>query len=106
MKNRIPAPNPAVAALLKSQQMRSLVAERTEAARATYQQIVAKRTGLLASSTHVDTFLGGRRNDRWIGRLTVEAPYAASHEFGTRSGAHIHPGAHDLNTVLNQLGTL
>ncbi|WP_305780010.1 hypothetical protein [Nocardia nova] len=107
MKNNIPAPhNPAITALLKSPQMRSLVAERAEAARAIYQQIVAKRTGRLASSARVDTFIGGRHNDRWIGRLTVEAPYAASHEYGTKGGVQTHSGAHDLNAVLNQLGTL
>lgn len=103
MKNDIPAPNPAVTALLRSEQMRSLVAQRAESAKAIYQQIVAKRTGRLARSARVETFIGSRKNDRWIGRLIVDAPYTASHEYGTE---HHATGAHDLNVVLNQLGSL
>jgi hypothetical protein len=82
--------------------MRTLVAGRAEVAKAIYQGIVAKRTGRLARSARVETFVGGKKNDRWIGRLIVDAPYTASHEYGTEDGA----GAHDLNIVLNQLGGL
>lgn len=86
--------------------MRALIAGRAEVAKAIYQGIVAKRTGRLARSAHVETFIGGKRKDRWIGQLIVDAPYAASHEFGTDGGEHPATGAHDLNVVLNQLGGL
>lgn len=113
MRHNIPAPpvrdNPAVTALLKSSEMRALMFERGEIAQAIYQEIVAKRTGRLARSARVETFLGGDRrpNDRWCARLIVTATYAASHEYGTDDGDEdIRAGAHDLNVVLNQLGQL
>ncbi|WP_228002141.1 hypothetical protein [Nocardia australiensis] len=107
MQNNIPAPNPAVGGILKSGEMRSLMFERGEVAQALYREIVAKRTGRLARSARVETFIGGSRGDRWCSRLIVEAPYAASHEYGTDDGnTGIQVGAHDLNIVLNQLGQL
>jgi hypothetical protein len=99
---------------LKSQKMRSLVRERAEIAQAVYQGIVAKRTGRTARGARVETFIGGRRMDRWYGRLIVESPAVLPHEFGRG----IHPGstdagragkqqaADDLNTVLNTLGAI
>lgn len=107
MKNKVPKPNPAITAALRSPEMRSLVAGRAEAAKAIYQEIVSKRTGRLARSARIETFIGGAKNDRWIGRLIVEAPYSASHEFGTGDGGeHVRAGFHDLNVVLNRLGSL
>ncbi|MBF6328734.1 hypothetical protein [Nocardia transvalensis] len=108
MRHDIPAyDNPAVTALLVSPRMRSLMAERGELAQALYREIVAKRTGRLARSARVETFIGGRRNDRWYSRLIVGERYAASHEFGTDDGDEgIRAGAHDLNVVLNSMGGL
>ncbi|NEW33840.1 hypothetical protein GV791_14880 [Nocardia cyriacigeorgica] len=107
MQHNIPTnSNPAIAALLKSPEMRSLMLERAEIAQALYREIVAKRTGRLARSARVETFIGGRRNDRWCARLIVDASYAASHEYGTDDGSGVRAGAHDLNQVLNQLGQL
>lgn len=107
MKHNIPAPNPAVGAILVSPEMRSLMFERGEMAQALYREIVAKRTGRLARSARVETFIGGKKNDRWQTRLIVDAPYAASHEFGTDDGDEgITAGVHDLNVVLNALGQL
>lgn len=105
MRNDIPAPNnPATTALLKSNEMRTLMHQRGAAAQAIYRDIVARRTGRLAASASVDTFIEG---DRWCTRLTVGAPYAASHEYGIDDGdVGIRAGAHDLNIVLNQLGQL
>jgi hypothetical protein len=105
MRNNIPSPNTAVAAILRSDTMRTLMAGKANQARAIYQSIVAKRTGRLAASAQASVTFGGRRNDRWVGRLTVGeggAPYGVSHEFGTRHGN----AAHDLNKVLNSLGEL
>lgn len=98
--------------LLKGNQMRSLVRERTEIAEALYRGRVARRTGMLARDTRVSTFLGGPLNnmakgDRWVGRLTVgsqRVEYGASHEFGTDDGdEQIVAGAHDLPAVLAEL---
>ncbi|WP_280471005.1 hypothetical protein [Nocardia cyriacigeorgica] len=115
MQHDIPAPNnPAVVGLLKSPEMRSLMQEVTEAAQALYRAEVAKRSGALSHSARVETFVGGRDNDRWCGRLTVgglspigDVDYGASHEFGRDGGdEHVIAGAHDLNRVLNLLGQL
>jgi hypothetical protein len=106
VKHDIPAnPNPALTEIAKGPQMRSLMFERGEIAQAIYREIVAKRSGRLARSARVSTFIGGRKKDRWVSRLTVggeEAGYGASHEFDTEQ-TH---GAHDLITVLNRLGRL
>lgn len=99
MEADIPVPNPAVTAILASAQMRSLIAQRGQAALAAYQSIVAKETGQLAESAHVAVYLA---NGRWQAKLIVDAPHAASHEFGTQHQL----GAHDLNRVLDILGSL
>lgn len=69
--------------MLKGQEMRSLMRSAGEQVEAIYRGTVARRTGRLAASTRVETFIGGRRNDRWNARVIAEAPYAASHEYGT-----------------------
>lgn len=117
MRNNIPyrnasgaGSNPAIAAILVSPQMRGLMFERGEMAKAIYQEIVAKRTGRLARSARVETFRGGRAKDRWKARLIVggsEAPHGLAHEFGFDDGnARIGAASRDLNRVLNQLGRL
>lgn len=117
-------PNPALAAALRSSRMRSIVFEIAEQAHALYVAQVAKRTGLLASSAHASTEIGGVDHDRWVGVLTVggtgaagTVDYALPHEFGRGE----HPGsikdldsdqeivqhaADDLNRVLEELGGL
>jgi|SRR5690606_21856033 len=101
--------NRAVKQILVSPEMRALMFERGEIAQAIYRDIVSKRTGRLARSARVETFKGGdlRPGDRWCARLIVDAPYAASHEYGTDDGdMTVQAGFHDLNTVLNELGQL
>jgi hypothetical protein len=111
-----PEPNEALTALLISPRMQAIVLERAEFAKATYQAQVAKRSGALAASAHAHTEIGGVRHDRHVGILTVGEglAYGAAHEFGV--GDHpmsvhnlggpnvIHPAAHDLNRVLEELG--
>jgi hypothetical protein len=100
----IPDPNPFITQWLVSPQSRALVFERAEIAEALYREVVAKRTGRLAASTHVTT---GIEDDRWVALMTATAPYAASHEFGTDDGdLDIRPGHHELNHVLDMMGTL
>jgi hypothetical protein len=116
MEVDIPEPNPALTALLISPEMQALVLERAEVAKALYQAQVAKRTGALAASAQAHTEIGGVRHDRHVGYVTVGEglAYGAAHEFGV--GDHpgsvhnlngrniIHPAAHDLNRVLEELG--
>ncbi|MDG3012459.1 hypothetical protein G4X40_20170 [Rhodococcus sp. D2-41] len=93
-----------LAGLLRSPQMRRLMAERGTVAQALYRQRVAKRTGDLARMVRVETFIGGRRKDRWCARVVAFAPHAASHEFGTSAdGRRPQKGAHDWPAVLEQL---
>ena len=115
-------PNPFITEWLAGPTCRSIVYEAGELYQALYRSIVAKRTGDLAKSAHVSTEF---EVDRWVGVMEVgnaTAYYAASHEFGTTGAAHdqpnrsastarevfnrVHPGAHDLNTILNLMGTL
>lgn len=105
--------NPAITAVLKSATLHRIVEERANTAAMLYQSQVAKRTGRLAASAHASTEIGGRRNDRWIGVLTIGGPgprgtvdYAVPHEFGyyveNSDGATVgyRHAAHDLNRVL------
>lgn len=114
----IPAPNRALTAVLRSERMRSIVFETAELAQALYRETVTKRSGRLAASAHVSTEIGGVRNDRHIGVLTVgvgaqgTVEYAAAHEFGadiqvfgSEETVELHP-AHDLNRVLEELDSI
>lgn len=110
----IPEPNPALTAVLLSPRMRGFVAELANTAQWLYQSRVAKRSSALANAAHAHTEIGGVRHDRWIGVLSVHSAieYEAAHEFGytTRKGRRAKrrfvPGAHDLNAVLEELGSL
>ncbi|WP_405490477.1 hypothetical protein [Nocardia sp. NBC_00511] len=115
-------PNPFITQWLVSPECRAMVFESAELYQALYREIVAKRTGELAKSAHVSTDLEG---DRWVGVMTVgssTAYYAGWHEFGLTGADHeaprrdantarevfseVHKGAHDLNKILNMMGSL
>lgn len=108
---KVPSPNPFIAEWLAGPIARSLVFEAGELYEALYREVVAKRTGRLAASTHVTTAL---ELGRWTGMLTVTAPYAASHEYGAEShqfgsddgDTQFVAGHHDLNRILDMMGTL
>lgn len=106
MKHNIPAnPNPALTAIGKGPEMRALISGRGQVAKSLYQAVVAKRTGRLARSARVATFIGGRKSDRWVSRLTVggeDAGYGTAHEFGNE---RVQKAAHDLRVVLSRLGS-
>lgn len=100
----VPTPNPFIAEWLLSARCRSIMFEAAELYEALYREVVAKRTGRLAASTHVSTDVEG---DRWTGHLAVTAPYAPAHEFGTDDGDEgIVAGAHDLNLILDLMASL
>lgn len=71
-------------------------------AEAIYSTIVAKRTGRLSASPTLDIEMGGKKQDRLEGVMTVGVGlgYGASHEFGTAE----QRAAHDLQVTLNALG--
>lgn len=114
-------PNPALAEILVSEQMRAIVSEKANLARDLYQAIVAKRTGALAASarahTEIEPVIKGQ--PRVVGYLTVGGglDYALAHEFGR--GEHegsihdldsghdiVQKASDDLNRVLEELGGL
>jgi hypothetical protein len=107
----VPNPNPFIAEWLVSARCRSIMFESGELYEALYREVVAKRTGQLARSTHVSTGIEG---DRWVAFMTAGfdgAPYVASEEFGAgehpgSTGRHFQPAAHDLNTILDMMGSL
>lgn len=80
----IPNPNPALTAILASPRMFELVRQRTEVAKVLWQSAVAKRTGRLRASARVTVGIGGYKNDRPIGQLTIGEglDYGAAHQFG------------------------
>lgn len=121
----IPTPNKALAAILLGPKMFALVRTKTELGKIRYQMIVAKRSRKLMQSARVTVRVGGYKNDRPVGRLTVGQglKYGPSHEFGhkfrrnsatgqfvARDGkrrrgvrANKATGAHDLRKVLRSL---
>lgn len=68
-----------------------------------YQALVAKRTGRLARSVKVTTVIGGAKGDRWVGRVTVDTPYAAAHEFGHEQRGVERDGFNELRDTLRHL---
>lgn len=116
-----PDPNPGIGEALVGEGMRRACEERAQMALLLYQAQVAKRTGALAASAHATVELGPvlKGQPRWQGVLTVGGrgiEYALAHEFGRGD----HPGSihdldrekdiiqhasHDLNIVLEQLGS-
>lgn len=117
-----PKPNPAIAEIYVSQEVRRILEERIDMAKMLYQAQVAKRSGGLAASAHTHVGIGGVHHDRYVGELTIGGPgphgiieYADSHEFGR--GIHpesihnldgktiVQKPADDLEFVLQELGS-
>ncbi|MFN3005139.1 hypothetical protein [Mycolicibacterium wolinskyi] len=123
--NIYPEPNPALTAILKGPKMFAVVRAKTAYAKAQWQVIVKKRSRRLAASARTSVQIGGYKNDRPVGRLTVGRglKYGASHQFGyterrdattgrfvARSGSRKGgvrtrkvAGAKELNTVLRRM---
>ena len=90
----IPRPNPALAEILLSAQVRSMVFEVGEIAQALYRATGHRDSGSSARDARVSTHIGGADNDRWVATLTVDQPTSTKRAL------------EDLNQVLNQLGAL
>lgn len=119
-----PAPNPAITNALNGTEMRRSLETVIHTAQMLYQAKVAKRSAALAASARTSVHRGGIKEDRLVADLIVggQGPrgtvaYGPSHEFGTEEqhgendAARLageapideHPGAHDLNWVLEEL---
>lgn len=75
MRNvRVPAPNRGLAKILVDQPMRRAVSAKCEEGLAIYRGLAHKQSGRTARDARVETMIGGRRQDRWVGRLIVNQP--------------------------------
>lgn len=83
-------------------EFRSFMVDQAELVRAVYRENVAHRSGQLAREVRVESFIGGRRMDRWCARVVAYAPYAAAHEFGTSGQRGYHELAHALEAVVGK----
>lgn len=105
-----PAPNPALTAVLKGEELRGVVADYTSKVFAVYVQKVASRPrhssdphpGNMIEHTSASVHIGGYKNDRHVGEITVDVPYAAADEFG-RHAYNPYEGHHDLAHSLYQI---
>lgn len=94
----VPSPNPFITQWLIGATCERIVRRVCQKYAALYAAEVTKRTGELAASTRVTVDIEG---DRWVGMMTVDAPYAAAHEFGRTDPNRGFAAAHDLNTILD-----
>lgn len=99
------SPLPDLHRVLNSPQVGEALMEAARDVEKNYQSIVAKRTGTLADSATINLTKGGINNDRLTARISVTAPYAATHEFGAgdhpgSSGRHTEPASRELLTAL------
>lgn len=121
MELDFPDPNEALTQCLIGPEIYAALDAIGKIAHALYVAEVAKRTGRLAGSAMLQTEIGGIHRDRWVAHLTtgVGVTYGAAHQFGHWQdesrliGNDAAPGesqifvegGHELNTVLEQIGT-
>lgn len=106
-------PNPALTAILLEGRLAVYLGQVAGKVKDLYQARVAKRSGRLADSAHVQIERGGVRNDRWTAKVVVGGDYvrnpkdgftyAALHEFGSPKNRTEFPPAHDLKSIVEEL---
>lgn len=101
-----PYPNPALTQVLVGDQMGAIIGDYTAKVLAVYTSRMAdrprigdKHPGLSLENTSASVHIGGFRNDRVVGEITVDVPYAAADEFG-RHAYNPYAGHHDLRDSL------
>ena len=104
-----PAPNPALTQILVGDRLGAVVGDYTLRVAINYIQRLADRphigddhVGRLASTVNTDMFIGGFKNDRHVGEVTVgggDAPYGAADQYGRNAYAQ-YEGLHDLTDAL------
>lgn len=108
-----PDPNPAITGILLDGRLAVYLGEVAGKVKDLYQSRVAKRSGRLAESAHVQIEIGGHRHDRWTAKVVVGGDYAvnpedgfaygALHEFGSPTKKAKFPPAHDLKACVEEL---
>ena len=99
----IPDPNEGLAGWFMSADNRRIMDEIATKAGLLAQAEIHKRTGALTASVNAHVEVGGHRNDRYVGEVTIgnvgTVDYGASYVFGTNdTQAH-----HVADAVLGQL---
>lgn len=99
--------NPAQAEILIGPRMQAIVAEYTFKVMESYLNRIAPRSdsGAMLGSTYASVQIGGYKNDRWVGEITVGVEYAMADEFGrdTPQGGQnssTYEGSGDLRAAL------
>lgn len=105
-------PNPCLAEILIGERTQGVVYEYTARVTANYLTRLGDRKhsgdrhpGDMAGSVRPDVFIGGYKDDRWIGEVTVEVEYAMADEMGRHTPADgqnksVYDGSHDLSGAL------
>ncbi|AER26074.1 hypothetical protein SSEA_SKINNY_22 [Mycobacterium phage Skinny] len=103
-------PNPALSEILLSTDVEMLVASYTERVATNYIARVSGRSDpsdptSLAGAVRASVFIGGYKNDRHVGEITVGVEYAMADEFGRHSPADgqnnsTYEGSGDLRAAL------
>lgn len=108
-----PDPNPALSAILMEGRLAVYLGQVAGKIKDLYQARVAKRSGRLAESAHVQIERGGHRHDRWTAKVVVGGDfvrnpkdgftYGALHEFGSPKDKLHFPPAHDLKSIVEEI---
>ncbi|WP_099021273.1 hypothetical protein [Mycolicibacterium palauense] len=99
-------PNPGLAKILTGDHVFTLVSDYVTRVMETYIAKLYARSPdsdhdatSMANSVYGEVFIGGYRDDRWVGQITVAVEYAAADEFG-RHSYNPYEGSHDLRDSL------
>lgn len=94
-------PNPALSKILVSAKMDAIVSDYTSKVATAYVQRVEPRSKShnLIENVSASVFIGGFKNDRFVGEVVSGATYAAADEFG-RDAYNPYEGSHDLRDSL------
>lgn len=104
-----PYPNPALTEILLGERLGAVVGEYTAKVVSVFTSSMAgrprigdKHPGLMIENTTASVHIGGNKNDRVIGEILVDVPYAAADEFG-RHAYNPYAGHHDLRNALHSV---
>lgn len=105
-------PNPAFTQILIGNLVRDIVYEYTARVTANYLTRLQGRKhldddhiGELEGSVRLEVYIGGYKDDRWVGEIVVDCEYAMADEMGRHTpapGQHgsVYEGSHDLSGAL------
>lgn len=105
-------PNPALAEILLGGGVRDVTYEYTARVTVNYltrlearKHVHDRHPGEMAGSVRPDVFIGGYKDDRWVGEVSVDVEYAMADEMGRHTPApgqrgSVTQGSHDLSGAL------